>query len=683
MLTAMSGQRPPPSLARVVFEETDGNPFFVEEVFRHLAEEGKLFDDDGRFRSGLKVDESQVPEGVRLVLGRRLERLGEEARRIITTAAMIGRVFPLELLEELEDTRPDAALEAVEEAERAHLVETEAVGRQTRYRFVHELVRQTLAETLSLPRRRRLHARVADAIERVYGANIHAHVPALAHHLYQAGSSIDQDKSIHFLSEAARQASLAAAHEDALDHLNKAVSLLENERTLRAADLHGRRAAVLWSLSRTREAVEDYERALALFHGLGDHVRLVETCAPLVRIHSWAMQFQQMRAVVDRVAQHANHASGAERSMVLALQAHCASLAGEIDRALDLIEERRKIPENELPLNVIGFVTNCEMDTRFHAGEMDLCEAAARKGTQIFEQSGDVWNQAEIGLGLYGPPLFCGRPLESQRLILEAIPRAARLGYDGLKADALWLLASVYLAEGKLECAERTAREGVAFGESFHFEWLFYMETTLGGILLYRDQIREAHSLLAKATEAPTTFFSGYPDGLLALVMTAAEMEGAADACTAAMRFLPRPGNSRGLGAWHVVLSLTEALCLCERRDEAGRLHAEAEKIAAEWDVSMYGFPVRTAAAIASACAGNWTRAEEHHRAAIARMEAVPYLTAQPIARYWYADMLAERGGSGDIQAARALIEQVIANTDAIGLAMYARLARKRLAQIA
>jgi predicted ATPase len=97
----------------VVFEGTEGNPFFVEEVFRHLAEEGKLFDENGAFRPGLRGDQLQVPEGVRLVLGRRLERLSEDARRILTTGALIGRVFSLELLEELEKTQPDAALEAV------------------------------------------------------------------------------------------------------------------------------------------------------------------------------------------------------------------------------------------------------------------------------------------------------------------------------------------------------------------------------------------------------------------------------------------------------------------------------------------------------------------------------------------------------------------------------------------
>ncbi|MDE3167148.1 MAG: protein kinase, partial [Acidobacteriota bacterium] len=117
MLAALSGQAPPDSLVRVINAETEGNPFFIEEVFRHLAEEGKLFDGTGAWRTGLRAGELEVPQSVRLVIGRRLEHLGEGARRILTTAAVIGRSFEVRLLEALEPEAPDAALDAVEAGE--------------------------------------------------------------------------------------------------------------------------------------------------------------------------------------------------------------------------------------------------------------------------------------------------------------------------------------------------------------------------------------------------------------------------------------------------------------------------------------------------------------------------------------------------------------------------------------
>jgi hypothetical protein len=85
----------------------------------------------------------------------------------------------------------------------------------------------------------------------------------------------------------------------------------------------------------------------------------------------------------------------------------------------------------------------------------------------------------------------------------------------------------------------------------------------------------------------------------------------------------------------------------------------------------------------AAACAGDWDRAEEHHRAAIARTDAVPYVTAQCIALYWYADMLAERRGVGDLEAANALLQASIDASETIGLALYAGLAKRKRARIA
>ena len=187
LLAALGGSEPPEPLVRVIFHETEGNPFFVVEVFQHLSEEGKLFDESGAWKTDVSVDELDVPEGVRLVIGRRLERLSETTPKLLTAAAIVGRRFELELVEALSDLDGEAFLDAVEEAETAKLVASEAGGRETRYTFTHELIRHTLMATLSLPRRQRLHLRVAEAIEQTYPKELRARASDLAHHLYQAG----------------------------------------------------------------------------------------------------------------------------------------------------------------------------------------------------------------------------------------------------------------------------------------------------------------------------------------------------------------------------------------------------------------------------------------------------------------------------------------------------------------
>ncbi len=228
------------------------------------------------------------------------------------------------------------------------------------------------------------------------------------------------------------------------------------------------------------------------------------------------------------------------RYSVLAMQANNAGAAGEIDRALDLVEEVHKIPENELSPAVIGFVADQEMYTRFEAGQWDLCEAAARKAARIFEESGDVWPRADVDMGLFWQPLDCGQPAQAERLILEAIPRAEQVGHDIAKQLLLGARTGVYIADGSLQSAERAAREALAFGQFRHLGWRFVFDAILGGTVLYLDQIEEALSLLTKAAAGPTTHFRGFPEGLLALGMSAAEMEGAR------MPAMPRFNSCRG-----------------------------------------------------------------------------------------------------------------------------------------
>src|SRR5213596_2461225 len=147
MLSALTGQPPPPALVQAIYRETEGNPFFVEEVFQHLSEQGRLLDAEGRWRSDLQVGELDVPEGVRLVISRRLERVSEDCRTALTDAAVVGRDFGFQMLQSLTQLGADRLLDAIDEAERANLivasddlpaVETDR-ALEARFRFAHEL----------------------------------------------------------------------------------------------------------------------------------------------------------------------------------------------------------------------------------------------------------------------------------------------------------------------------------------------------------------------------------------------------------------------------------------------------------------------------------------------------------------------------------------------------------------
>jgi predicted ATPase len=230
MLQGRSGQEPPPRLVAAIYQEAEGNPFFVEEVFKHLSEEGKLFDADGQWYTDINIDELDVPRGVLLVIGYRLERMTQGCKRALTTAAVIGRTFGFQLLEELIDLGEDAVFDAIDEAERAQLIRSTTRGGKTRFMFSHELIRQTLLNDLSTPRRQRLHLKVAEAIERLHAEALEEHAVDLAYHFYQGDG--DAEKIVEYAVLAAERATTQTAYEEAVEQYQRALQAVEQQRPL-------------------------------------------------------------------------------------------------------------------------------------------------------------------------------------------------------------------------------------------------------------------------------------------------------------------------------------------------------------------------------------------------------------------------------------------------------------------
>ncbi len=157
---AQTGQ----ALAARLYEGTEGNPFFVAEILRDIAE------------SGLTVEALPVPEGVREVIVSRVARLAPATRDVLAVAAVLGRDLELGPLAAVAGLDEDSAVAALDEAIGARLIEETRVGV---YRFGHTLARSALYDALSATRRARLHLRAADVFEQDDGQ----HAARLAHHL--------------------------------------------------------------------------------------------------------------------------------------------------------------------------------------------------------------------------------------------------------------------------------------------------------------------------------------------------------------------------------------------------------------------------------------------------------------------------------------------------------------------
>jgi tetratricopeptide (TPR) repeat protein len=255
MLHGMSQRQAPENLVRLIFEESQGYPFFVEEVYRHLVEEGKVFDEAGQFRTDIEITETDVPESVRLIIGRRLKRFDADEMRVLAAAAVIGRSFSFELLTAVCEKGVDELFAAIEKAQQMGIIVPSAEGHGTQFTFAHELVRQTLLAGISAPRLQQLHARVADKIEALYHDGVNERAGEIADHLLKAESFGDSQRLLRFLTLAGKSALDAAAFEEAQQNLKTALSL---QGAVDSAD----RADLLANLAIAESGLERWEPAL-------------------------------------------------------------------------------------------------------------------------------------------------------------------------------------------------------------------------------------------------------------------------------------------------------------------------------------------------------------------------------------------------------------------------------------
>jgi len=223
MLKALSDKEPPLTVVKEIYAETEGNPFFIEELLSHLKEENRLYDSTGTFRSQLKIGETDAPRTVRMVVRRRLARLSEPTRNMMSTAATVGRTFTFEVLRIACAGDMDSLLESVAEAEQAGLLLSTTNSSGATFEFSHELIRQAVLGGLSAALRERLHLQVAAAIEQVYRDSLGDHVIELAHHYARGGNPA---KAAQFSLRACTQCTRRASFVEAVAHFETGLEML-------------------------------------------------------------------------------------------------------------------------------------------------------------------------------------------------------------------------------------------------------------------------------------------------------------------------------------------------------------------------------------------------------------------------------------------------------------------------
>ena len=683
MLEALAGQEPPPEVVRVVYDETEGNAFFVEEVFEHLHEEGRLLDERGRWRRDVRVGEVDVPESVRLVIGRRLQRLSDEARKLLTAASTIGRVFDVNLLEAVTETGEEDLLDALELAESARLISPSADD-PDRFEFSHELIRQTLLAGLSALRRQRLHRKVAESIEVRLGEQAEERAEELVHHLLNAGGGADPAKLLRYLRAAGERAMAAAAWEDALRHFENALTLVEGDRRARA-DLLVDLGSALRSLARVTDAAAAWREALDIYTELDDPDAVAELCADLSFDLGYSGRTVEGAEFVQRGLMVSEGMRTPARVRLLA--GGVAYLAWSGDRAAAAAMERealdlaRELRDPVLEATVHG--ARATADYLFM--QLQGVVEAAERSLSLVPRDVRPWDRALLLSLTEFAHIVLGDVAASRAVGDELGPLAERIGSGFAlllhhRADAFRYIGEA----GDLAGFEKFAREDLELCERLEQMWVSQSETFLALAAEWQGRWDDAHEHHRRAVflELPGAF-SGWAESVLLLHLAmAGRSEEALDLYRQWEGRLPPVDGPITFGAWSVALFAIEALMLLGRREEAARLGPYAERATAEGTLlrAFGGLPIAAPGGIAAAAAGRWDHAERRFAEALRLTETLPQRINAPEVRRLHAQTLLQWGEESERERAREMLEQALQEYRELGMPRHAELTQGLLA---
>jgi tetratricopeptide (TPR) repeat protein len=690
MLHGLSKRHAPESLVSAIFEESQGNPFFVEEVYRHLIEDGKVFDGAGEFRTDITIDEIDVPENVRLIIGRRLERLDDHEKRVLTAAAVIGRSFSFQLLTGIIQIDIDDLFNVIEKAQEMGIIVPSSEGPERPFTFAHELVRQTLLAEISAPRRQQLHAGVADAIERIERGGVNQCAGEIADHLLKAGSFADRGKLVRCLARAGETALESAAFEEARRSFRSALTHQAGGDAAERADLLANLAMAELGLEHWDEALANIREELEIYTKLGDREIIGKTYADLTDALIWVGRFEEARETAQRGLAYLGSDVSVNRARLLAAVGQSTAASSGYESAYDALgkafEIASKLSDPKLEARILG--ARSIVNLHFFR----LREAAA-DGFLSEEMSGKetaAWQRALQLRVLHQTLMTLGQPEEAVKIADELEPLAIKIGQA--YSVALCLSTRTWTEFGKapdIAKLEAGFRQVAESDQKVRFPfWEVLSEVQLSQVDFIRGNWAGAiaHARASCHRDPGMSSIRSLGEGALFRQMAySGDRAGALAVFEEQRKWLPVSGQKNVRGAWWLLALAVEGLAILGERSQAGQLYPLTRELldtgaVALWPISRF---TQTIAGIAAAAAREFEAAENHFQIAMRHAESFPCRFEQTEIGRFHAMMLIDRAARGDREKARTLLDEATQSYRTIGMPRHIEMTQALLDQVA
>jgi len=686
MLQGLSQHKTPESLLSLIFEESQGYPFFVEEVYRHLVEEGKVFDIAGQFRKDIRIEEIDIPDNVRLIISRRLEGLNENEKLALAAAAVIGRSFSFRLLTEVSQTDVDELFTVLEKAQRMGIVVPSSEGPETPFTFAHELVRQTLLAGISAPRRERLHAASADAIERLYPRELNERAGEVTNHLLKAGSFTDDRKLVRYLALAGKSAFEAAAFEEARRHFRSALAHQGAVNTRERADLLKSLAMAELGLDQLDAALAHLREVVEIYISLGDREMVARGFTKLTGALNMAGRFQEAIETAHRGLGYLGTDVSAIRVRLLAALGQACVVTAGYEPAHEALREGFNIASQLSDPKLEARLLSVRSTVNYHYFRLKEAAADELRIEQLGASGASPWRRALQLRNLSQTFLYLGRFEEALKIADELEPLARKIGQAYEVAVCVSMRAWAEFAK-----APDLAKLEIGFKQvpkSDQVQWFAYWgalsEVQLSLLDFFRGSWTSAllHAQGASGQPEIESSVRGYGAGTLFRQMAyAGDRDGALGILEEKQTQLPHSGKPNAAGSWFMLALVIEGLVMLGEQEKAAQLYPLVCELVDTgavvlWSISRF---TQATAGIAAAAARQWQAAEHHFRIAMEQAESFPNLLEQAEIRRFHAMMLQDRADPGDREKAQTLLRVALESYSRIGMPRHIKMARALL----
>jgi tetratricopeptide (TPR) repeat protein len=518
-----------------IYRETQGNPFFIEEISKALIEDGKLYREaDGWHRPD--INQVRLPQSVRMAIQSRVDKLPTQTQDVLRLAAIVGREFDFDTLHLAGQMDEDTLIDALETAERMQLIdEVKRNGRET-FAFAHGLTMATLRESVSGLRRRRLHRRVVSAIEDLRPDDLEA----LAYHCVEAG---DEASALTYTLQAADRARRVYANDDAIRLYTEALDLMSEDHPGRF-DAFAARCQVFDIVARREEQRSDVEAMLALAEELDDDARRCDAYIALADYYMETEPFRTQKPAQRAVAIAQRLADPVREGHALRRVGFDAWQRGDLAQSRDALEAAAASFQKTGLLSEAAICLHTLSLTMTNQGENAAALESAEQALALSRQAGDRRQEATSLRRLAIAYMKVLQHAEALPHAETALALHRELGDRSEECNGLNVVGIIFAwlerpdkAKGFLDQSLALAEEiGFSLGISnaidnlmwVHYEWQGEFEAGLFFLDQWLDRVRSAGdaflSLRLQFTRAETLTRLGQHGPASELLQTALSM---------------------------------------------------------------------------------------------------------------------------------------------------------------